>query len=312
MNQGDEIVKKGQVEQIYDEYDALRIKVRLPEDGDIPLSRLPYCFPCLPKSFRVVPKIGEGALVITTMSKNNETQRYYLGPIISQDQFNNLCHYNYGKGEALSTIEGGDVTPFESMSNYEETVGSFPEISDVAMVGRGTQDIILRETNRGNSNEVDIRCGIRTKSTNNDENSYSELMGSVIFNKIDPAYIQLKYKNHFTSDSQGRDLEANSIINLVADKINLISHKDENYFNLTDEKELIPESEMSNIMNSLHQVPLGDKLIELLEKIIIALYKHVHPMGGMPPVEDSSIAEIKPYGLDKLYEEILSKHIRIS
>ena len=45
-------------------------------------------------------------------------------------------------------------------------------------------------------------------------------MGKVIFNNFDPAYIQLKYKNKLTiEDGQ----QANSIINLVADKINIIS-----------------------------------------------------------------------------------------
>ena len=37
MKEGDAIIKKGQVEQVYDESEGLRIKVRLPQDGNMPL-----------------------------------------------------------------------------------------------------------------------------------------------------------------------------------------------------------------------------------------------------------------------------------
>ena len=108
------------------------------------------------------------------------------------------------------------------------------------------------------------------------------------------------------------DQEASSVINVVADKVNIVSHQDENHFNLTNNKELVPENEMDDMMEKLHEITLGDKLIKLLEKMIVAIYSHVHPCAGMIPVEDQTITEIKPYGIEKLYDEILSKHVRIS
>ena len=303
MANGTSLIKKGHVESVYDTSDGLRIKVRLQQDGKTPVSELPYAFPLLPKTFQSVPKVGEGAFIITTMSDNKESQRYYLGPIISQPQFQGNCTYNHGVGPALSLIKGGTIGPKERISNYNETVGAFPEIKDVAMVGRGSQDVILK--NNKDSDEIDIRCGIRTDSVYNNTSDPTKLKGKVIFNKVDPAYIQLKYKRNLTT---GTEQEANSIINLVADKINIISNKDENSFNLTDQNELIPNEEIDNIMSKLHQVPHGDTLIKLLSLIINAIITHVHPMSGMQP----SIADYVKDMIDFDTDEILSKHVRIS
>ena len=57
---GNAVIKMGQVESIYDDADGLRIKVRLAQDGDKPISELPYAFPLLPKTLQSVPKEGEG------------------------------------------------------------------------------------------------------------------------------------------------------------------------------------------------------------------------------------------------------------
>ena len=82
MDNGESIIKKGQVELIEDTADGLRIKVRIEQDGTTPLENIPYAFPLLPKTFQSVPKRGEGAFIITTMSDSKESQRYYIGPII--------------------------------------------------------------------------------------------------------------------------------------------------------------------------------------------------------------------------------------
>ena len=87
------IVNKGQVEQVIDDADGLRIKVRLESETMTPLSQIPYAFPLLPKTFQSVPKVGEGALVFLTKSDSKELQRYYMGPIISQPQFQEYCDY---------------------------------------------------------------------------------------------------------------------------------------------------------------------------------------------------------------------------
>lgn len=308
MDNGESIIKKGQVEWIEDTADGLRIKVRLKDDGQTPLENIPYAFPLLPKTFQSVPKIGEGAFVILAMSGNKKSQRYYLGPIISQPQFQSECKFQYGRGNATSVIDGGTVEPLEKISNYEETFGSFPKVNDVAMVGRGTQDIIMHEDDNTGSNEIDLRCGIRKDSMYGKEAGGEAVVGKVVFNKEDPAYVQLKYKKNLTTASEQ---EASSMINMVADKVNIISNKDENGFDLTDSNQLIKEDELDSMMEKLHQVPHGDTLIKLLKVMIDAILTHVHPYAGVPPCISDSTLELAGVWLNSL-DTILSKHVRIS
>ena len=159
----------------------------------------------------------------------------------------------------------------------------------------------MRHNDDKDSDEVDIRCGVRglpLKKSN-------DLIGKVIFNSIDPAYIQLKYKKAIT---HGENLDANSIINIVADKINIISTRDDNGFNLGDPNEMIKSEELNSIMEKLHQVPHGDTLLEFIELFKKAFLNHAHPHNEMPPTQGPDVLNFGRYELDK----ILSKHVRIS
>jgi hypothetical protein len=191
-------------------------------------------------------------------------------------------------------LDGGVIKPKERISNYAETEGAFPDKGDVAVVGRATEDIILKD------GEIDIRCGIRGKTYGIDA-----LNGNVAFNSTDPAYVQMRYKSGLTSK---KTQEANSIVNVVGDKINLISHKDSNHFNLTDKKELIKTEDLDEIMSKLHQVPYGDVLVEVLNKIIEAITNHVHSYPGNPPCNDQYISTLTSTDVN----EILSENVRIS
>jgi hypothetical protein len=301
MDNGDVIVKQGHVEYVEDTADGLRIKIRIPQDGNEPLENLPYAFPLLPKTFQSVPKVGEGALVFTQLSGNKLSQRYYIGPIISQPQFQEKCNYNYGRGNATSLFKGGELKPLGKISNEKKTWGAFPNTEDVAVVGRGSQDIIMRNNYETSSNEIDIRCGIRE----NPKAATKDIIGKVIFNTVDPAYIQLKYKNSLTN---GNLQKSNSMINLVADKINIISNQDVHQFELTDIDELIREDKLDSIMSNLHRVAHGDTLVELLKLIIKSLLTHVHACNGDPAKVAGYTKEMAGYTVDK----ILSEHVRIS
>ena len=114
---GDVVLKMGQVESTLDSSDGLRIKVRLAQDGMVGLNELPYAFPLLPKTIQTVPKVGECVLVVTSILGNNESNRYYIGPIISQPQFQYEDKYEHGRGTAISLLQGGKREPLEKISN---------------------------------------------------------------------------------------------------------------------------------------------------------------------------------------------------
>jgi hypothetical protein len=231
----------------------------------------------------------------------HESQRYFLGPIISQPQYFSNCK----KEDATTFFQTHRRNPIEKISNVDDTRGSFPKSSDVAVIGRGKEDVILRYNKESNTSEIDLRAGIRGEATNSDN---PNMVGNIIFNGTDPAYIQMKYKAGLTKK---RDQQANSIINMVANRINIMSNKDENIsHNLKDKNHMILDEKMDEIMENLHQVPMGDKLVELLKIMKGCIMHHVHPWAGMEQCGDwgGYINKLDGYDIDS----ILSKYVRIS
>lgn len=298
----DEVVfKVGKVREVENVYskegtDGMRVRAELSQDRTKKVEDIPWAFPLLPKVFHVVPKVGEAVLVFTDLSNNNVTQRYYIGPIISQPQY---MEYN-GKDNALSNLKSGFFKTIERISNYDATRGSFPNNEDVAVVGRGSEDVTLKFDNASKKSEVDLRAGIRKASAFGD----NALIGNIMFNDVDPAYIQLKYKKNLARD-------VSSVANIVADRINLMSNKDNNVSDSIHDKDaLVKDEDTEKIMERLHQVPMGDKLVELLEVMKGAIMHHVHPWAGMEQCGDWAgfINKLEGYDIDS----ILSQYVRIS
>ena len=286
-------------------YDGLRIRAEI-EGQDYPRNNdpkyLPWAFPLLPKTFQSIPKIGESVLLLYDAESNG--QRYYIGPIISQPQFNTFCGLSDGKS-LLSVPNYHKNEPLERISNNDSTKGAYPKSSDVAVIGRGSEDILLRYDDTSKASEIQLRSGVRGEPTNDGN---PNMKGNIIFNGTDPAYIQLKYKKGLVKKNE---MEANSIINLVANRINIMSNKDDNIaHDLNDKNSMIKDSKMDNVMKNLHQVPMGDKLVELLEIMKGCIMHHVHPWAGMEQCGDWAGYINKLDGYD--INSILSQYVRIS
>lgn len=292
---------------------GLRIRAKLDEDKQKQKINelIPWAFPLLPKSIQVVPKVGEAVLIIADEAGGFRSgQRYYIGPLISQPQYNTFCP----AADATSLLRFSERNPLPSMDWNSQTRGSFPESKDVALIGRGSEDVILKYNDSHKTSEAVIRAGIRSegKFTSTDKGEYyankDMVVGNIMFNNIDPAYIQLKYKSGIAT---GKKNSANSLINIVADRVNIMSNKDTTVsHDLHDNDTLVRESEVDNIMNRLHQVPKGDKLVEFLEIVKGAILHHVHAWSGMEECGDKPgyINKLKDYDLEK----ILSEYVRIS
>lgn len=330
-------VEGGSIPKLQDSADALRIKVRVDSDGDdIETRNLPWAFPAIPKFLHVIPKVGECVMVLNSELGNLNSQRFYIGPVISQPQFNDFCPYDKsndnsktstGRGPAMSLLsisKPETEKPLASITSRKDLVdGSFPNVDDVAIIGRGQEDIILKYRNNssGQESEIDLRTGIRLEPT---DVTIPYLKGNVVFNSENPGYVQVKYAKNGLSglkpasgDYDDEKFEsksvrkANSVVNVVADKINLISHKDTNSFGNTiaDNKDLIKIGELDEIMSKLHRSVYGDELITLLKKIVEILVTHKHPFSGLPPIKGGTdIPELIEYD----YEKILSPNVRIS
>lgn len=294
-------------EKISDNYNGLRIRVEVEGDdvkdsnGKTDYSLLPWCFPLLPKTFQSIPKEGEAVLVfVADLKAPSESQRYYIGPLISQPQFTDYC----SASDATSLLKKAEVKPLKAINENSYTDGAFPKPYDVAVIGRGKEDVILRH-DIDDSSEIELRAGIRGEPTNDSD---PDMKGDIIFNDVDPAYIQLKHKKNLTAS---KGLEANSVINIVADRINIMSNKDNNIAdNIKDRNSLIVDGKLNDIMTSLQPIPLGNNLYNLLSIMKMAILHHVHPWAGMEQCGDwgGYIKELEKFDLDR----ILSKYVRIS
>ena len=99
--------------------------------------------------------------------------------------------------------------------------------------------------------------------------------------------------------------EKSSVINIVANKINFISHDGEHTFELANPKELITDDEQEKINNEAHPVVYGDVLMEFLELMKKYVQLHVHPYHGLSPDPSTVTTDVLRFDLNK----ILNKNI---
>lgn len=288
-----------EVVDTHDDNGAGRIRAFIPTiDGDIKMkndkplriSDVPYAFPLLPKHLHVVPRIGE-AVLVTTQKLGDMATRFYIGPLISQpyhmdweSPFKHVTNVLPGPGGEEYAIQQSPVMD-------PENEGTLPDDRDIAIEGRGNTDIVLKE------NEMRLRCGYK-------ENPGTKVSKDRLHrNKTDQGYIQLR----FNKSGRNSNKKYASAVNVVGDRINLLSHDSPDYFDLNDPKELISEATMEKILKEAHPLVYGDILIEYLKKLIAVFRTHTHPFAMDPPcLNDAQVAAIDESQLD----EMLSKSVR--
>jgi hypothetical protein len=304
-------VRYCQVVSVSDDTDSDMIKVKiLPEDsayGD-DYSQLPYAFPLLPKMVHVKPKVGEAVFVFLTEEDNSMSQRYYIGPVISQDHRIFKDNYLYATSFMRGTAFKPDIAP----RTKREFNGILPNDDDIIIRGRKNADIQVT------NDDVRIKSGVKVV---NEDNEYD-----MHFNTQDPAYIKVKYhpsglyKNEDKRTNTPPPLESEqkeqvkSTVTLVADKINLIqNHSKEKEFTTTDTTDLITDDELKRALDEAYKLPYGEKLVEILSIFIDAFIKHTHPFSMLPPCNADGIPDLKDKKTEYLDNgKMLSDAVRIN
>lgn len=285
----DYIVRECKVISVDDNYMGGRIKVRL---GGLDANKLdkdlPYCSPLLPRLLHVTPKVGEMVLVFLEKNGSPTTNRFYIGPVLSQPYFYKQDLYDT---TAFNMLLNRKTKPEQNPEMDPENNGTLPDKEDIAIIGRENTDVVLKP------NELRLRCGYK-------ENATGPIKKRLHFNKVDPAYIQLKYKK--LKDNNNKEI--NSFVNIVADRINLLSRDSKNLFNLTDQEELIKDEEMLKILDNAHPLVYGDELISFLKKFINIFTRHTHPYPMIPPALAAPDTETLSTNLDAM----LSQAVRIN
>lgn len=271
-----------------------RIKAAVyPADKRLSYEEIPYAFPLLPKFFHIKPKVGEMVGIICE-DRSPASQRYYIGPFISQPQF---TQYE-GTLNATSLLRGGVKNSAVPAQNKRETKGAFAKEEEIAILGRKNSDIIISD------DDIRIRSGAKLFK---DDNS-----GEVSFNKQDPAFIKLKY---YPEPLKIDGNKIKSTATVVADKINLISTNGDPYFDVTDDSESISDAEMKKIIESAHRLPYGDELVKFLLMFLQMFKSHTHKYHNMPPCPDGISGKFdSTYNADEesLSNKLLSRDVRIN
>jgi hypothetical protein len=97
-----------------------------------------------------------------------------------------------------------------------------------------------------------------------------------------------------------------SIINVVADRINLVSHDGEHTYELTDNEKLITPETQNDIHTTAQSIVFGEKLVEFLELVKNYVNSHIHPFSGLPADPEASKLNVLNFDL----QTILNKNIK--
>jgi hypothetical protein len=280
------------------------------EDYSQIVDALPWSLPLQPKFLVTNPQVGESVLVIIPDRKNDKLERFYMGPFISQPQYLN----NDGKVRGLLTGKRGTFSGlfayskawFDnngarlggklSSSNWSIYGDDPRDPNDIAVNGRGNEDIILRTSKK--YDEVLLRV-----------NKYSN-KNNKILNLKNPGYISVvSYKdiggltpsNVSTPPvAQFESLKNTTSVNVVADRINLISHRGSHKGTPSGGGAIIlnssePEKQLGMETKFLHPTVYGDVLWEVLKKLQVWVETHKHSGGGVAytePVKESETTEL--------------------
>lgn len=266
----------GEVVSVDDEYEGGSIKVRIKEvDNHIKDSELADAYPLIPKFLHIYPQKGEAVRVLIENPETPQKGRFWVGSVISQ--IHKLQFEDVYSG--LSTSSLNIINPEKSIKTYPDAKGVFPNINDIAILGRNNSDIILKD------NKILIRVG-------------KHLDGDVYkYNKENIGLIKMS----FNRKSNGKNISETFI---MSDKIALLTHKGEPSIKEYE----ITDSNIDKIYEELHPLPKGDVLVEYLDIMKNIILTHVHPYNGMPV--DSSANVLKLQKVD--FKKMLQKNILIN
>ena len=265
----------GEVVSIEDLTEGGRIKVRIDNlDNQLSNENLAYCYPLIPKFFHIFPKTGEVVRIILEDTRYPQRSRLWIGSIFSQLQKLDF----ESKFTALSTTNHAMTAPEKSISNYPDAVGIYPDIEDIAILGRNNSDIILRER------DIELRAG------------QHEFGNNLKLNTLNPASIKLSF-----DEETGKTTSSNVV---MADRIALISHDGIPKFKSNQ----LDASDRDRIFSEAHPLGRGDVIVDALEILRKAIIEHIHPYAVMPVDKSGVILDLEKID----FTQLLQKNIVIN
>jgi len=290
---------------------AGRIRVRIEGiDNDVSLKDqlnepkkggLPWCQPLMPKFFNVIPKVGEVVKIAMFDYRNKKIRREYVGPVIAQQRPPDFIDSQYFPTKWAVELDSYKGTWSQDSQSFDGDWKIYPNIDDIAISGRKNTDFILRD--KKNYDEIILRAGkIDYQSIINNEASQTKsniVGGTFKLNRKNPAYITINHTlpQTYASTASARETSKKlnldkdrTHVNVVADKINLISHagsqKKGFVRSILKGEDVLTQIKVEN--EKLHPLIYGDVFYEFMEKLKKYVEGHIHPYSNVPP--DPSLA----------------------
>lgn len=265
-----------------------------PENYTDLLNDLPYSYAMETKFFSSLPKVGETVLVIVNERQNTRYNRFYIGPIITQPQKfdgvgkifgvldgtfggpNGLYDYEPAWFDSDESRLGGKSSPL----NWSVFSNHPLDPESISINGRGNEDIILRNSEK--YDEVLLRVNKYNKNN------------KLKVNLKNPGYISLVSYDSSSISSIETDLTS---VNVVADQVNLISHRGSPTKGKPPKGDGIilnsssPDKQIDLQNIYLHPTVYGDVLWDVLKKLRTWVETHKHEGGGVAYTEPSKDIE---------------------
>ena len=225
-----------------------------------------WSVPLLPRVFGVTPKVGEKVLVFII-----DGQRYYIGPIYGQ-----LSNLDDASGlDSTAALQGSASGPGVNPEMKEDVKPALPDTDDVAINGKGYSGMYVKKK------DIVIHSGIKVLGGKNKIHRND---------KGDEAAIQVSY------DEEGNP---KSSVTIHADVIGLFGNSEVAPFESKNlhkkDGHCISNDDLCELFHTAQSVPYGEKLCQLLLKIIAAIMNHTHPMSMKTPTVAGDIANISTY-----------------
>lgn len=257
----------GVVTENIDPLDLGRVKVLVNNLDNVGI----WAFPKLPKYLHMIPQIDEAVLVEIPSPNAPNKERYYSSSIISS--LSNIKKDIWFK--KVGSILGETIAPPSTNLNVQpEAKGVFPDVTDIAIIGRDNTDIIQKKE------QIILRCG---------KHLSNEVLKA---NRKNPASVGLIFHK-----------EISYVVN-QADKVFLLSHNGSNRIPKYIEKETV-----ETLTESTQPTLYGNNTIEFLKLLKDALIQHYHPFNGdSPEISYDAMDKLSKFKI----ETILNENVRMN
>jgi hypothetical protein len=298
----------GKVVSIDDPLNLNRIKVFINGsankggDNGQTIDELSWVTNLLPSFVTITPKVGEGVYIFTISNEDKHIDRFYLGPIISQQS--NL-NFDPLQTSALNALSFATQTPNIAISRIPELKGVFPDIQDISMAGRKNTFLIHKD------NEIQLKVGSWVPSSPTKTNPYF-----FSYNKTSQAYIQIKNNVVFQKATTTTPSIQGSVTNIVSNKINLLTYLGGSNFNLLNQDNLISDDDQINIISKAYSMLYGEIVLQYLRLLKNAFLNHVHAGNGLSPCDlttsNTQFVNSFKTNADQLEKAMLATNIKIN